>query len=207
LYQEDRMRFFVDSSTWIQFLSERDFSFGTRIHGNIAALAGGTPAHVIAHDSRTLELARFHQIPHTRVPDLPQPVDAAALYEASNFDAFNQGHRGRFERFGAFLARNRLPNVYEPGNSNPAYDERLSATPFPPAVRPLTSTEPEAARTARERMAALYELDGRARWLAAHPLPDADAAAKVEPVAPRFSTRIRRLARTVRTGSTGGSRG
>ena len=62
-----RSRFFTDVPTWLDFLRARDFSFGTRIHGNVFAILAGTPAYVIAHDSRTLELARYFDIPHRRI--------------------------------------------------------------------------------------------------------------------------------------------
>ena len=62
LIRSDRVRFFLDPKTWFDHLAQYDFSFGTRIHGNIAALLAGTPALLLAHDSRTLELAEYHEI-------------------------------------------------------------------------------------------------------------------------------------------------
>ena len=53
-----RARFYLDPRTWVGDLEGVDFSFGTRIHGNIAAIVAGRPGFVLAHDSRTLELAR-----------------------------------------------------------------------------------------------------------------------------------------------------
>ncbi|MFT4123683.1 MAG: polysaccharide pyruvyl transferase family protein [Microbacteriaceae bacterium] len=135
LYTEDRIRFFVDSRTWIDELRSRVFSFGTRIHGNIAALIAGTPAFVLVHDTRTQELAQFHEIPHRLVPELSTRVDAARLYEEADYTAFNAGHRARFENFVAFLDRNRVPHVFTPGNENPDYDELLEALPLPGPVR------------------------------------------------------------------------
>lgn len=64
LIAQNRVRFCLDPRTWMQYLSGFDFSVGTRIHGNITALLAGVPALVLAHDSRTLELARYHEIPH-----------------------------------------------------------------------------------------------------------------------------------------------
>ncbi len=57
LLQRGKVRFYIEPWPWIADLAEFDFSFGTRIHGNIAALIAGTPAFVLAPDSRTLELA------------------------------------------------------------------------------------------------------------------------------------------------------
>jgi Polysaccharide pyruvyl transferase len=135
LYEQDRIRFFIDSRTWIDHLKTQDFSFGTRIHGNIAALVARTPAVVLVHDTRTQELAEFHDIPHRFVPDLPKRVDAAQLYEEADFTAFNAGHNAKFENFQAFLKRNNIENVFEEGKANPDYDEELAALPLPGAVR------------------------------------------------------------------------
>ncbi len=64
LFAQDRVRFYVEPWPWIEDLRSVDFAFGSRIHGNIAAILAGTPAYVLAHDSRTLELARYFAIPH-----------------------------------------------------------------------------------------------------------------------------------------------
>ena len=71
LFQDRQVGLYVDPWPWIDALRTVDFSFGTRIHGNIAALLAGTPAVVLAHDSRTLELARYFEIPHRLIGDLP----------------------------------------------------------------------------------------------------------------------------------------
>ncbi len=69
LYQSDRIRLFLDTWTWYDFLATQDFAYGTRFHGNVAALLGRTPALLLAHDSRTLELAEYHRMPYTLMPE------------------------------------------------------------------------------------------------------------------------------------------
>ncbi|HZJ48366.1 MAG TPA: polysaccharide pyruvyl transferase family protein [Acidimicrobiia bacterium] len=137
LYREDRMRFFVDPWTWFQYLSEFDFSFGTRIHGNISSLLAGTPAVVLAHDSRTLELARYHRIPHRLISELPADVDPADLYAEADFTEFNDGQRARFEAFADFLHRNDLEHSFGDPETTAAFDTRVAEVEFPGPVRPL----------------------------------------------------------------------
>ncbi|NLU78090.1 polysaccharide pyruvyl transferase family protein [Micromonospora sp. HNM0581] len=168
LYREDRIRFFVDTWTWMRYLAERDFSFGTRIHGNIAALAAGTPAYVLAHDSRTLELARYHEIPHSLLPDLTPEVDAAGLYAQADYSAFNAGQAQRWDRFASFLERNGIEHIFQPGKANPDYDKRLDAVGLPPAVTTLMTTEPEARARITARVAELYSLGGLRALRRAH---------------------------------------
>lgn len=160
LYQTNRMRYFVDSITWIRYLSGKDFSFGTRIHGNIAAILARTPAVVLAHDSRTLELARFHKIPHRLLTDVDETVDAAELHDWADYTAFNAEHAGNVENFGRFMTKNGIEHIHEPGKANPAYDEKLASIELPPPVETLTSDNPEARRAAIERVRLLRDLAG-----------------------------------------------
>ena len=150
-YEQDRMRFFVDSRSWIDALAKLDFSFGTRIHGNIAALVARTPAVVLVHDTRTQELAEYHEIPHRLVPDLPKRVDAADLYDEADFTAFNAGHNGRFETFTKFLDKNNIEHVFQEGKANPEYDARLAALELPGPVRRIPADQ--------------QELAGRMQWM------------------------------------------
>lgn len=154
LYREDKVRFFIDAATWIRYLADFDFSFGTRFHGNVAALLAGTPAHVIAHDSRTLELARYFEMPYTKATALTGATDAAQLLEGSDFARLVGGHRERFERFVSFLERHGLEHVHTDPPGRRIFDERLAGLRLPPPVAPLAS-------------AASAELASRMRWLKA----------------------------------------
>ncbi|WP_327717062.1 polysaccharide pyruvyl transferase family protein [Streptomyces sp. NBC_00490] len=136
MYQEDKVRVYVDPITWIDDLRDFDFSFGSRIHGNIAALLAGTPATVLVGDSRTLELCRYFDIPHVRIDKVPADLDAARLYEEADFGKLVSGHHERFERFTAFLDRNGLQNTFTHGDGGAAFEKRMSKLSFPAGVRP-----------------------------------------------------------------------
>ncbi|MFD7457672.1 MULTISPECIES: polysaccharide pyruvyl transferase family protein [unclassified Streptomyces] len=142
MYREDKVRVYIDPVTWIDDLREFDFSFGSRIHGNIAALLAGTPATVLCADSRTLELCRYFDIPHRRIDKLPEDLDPATLYEEADFGPLMAGHQERFERFTAFLTRNGLRNTFTHGDGGAAYDKRLAELSFPPGVRPWIDSDP-----------------------------------------------------------------
>lgn len=148
LIRQGRTRFFLDPQTWIDHLTGYDFSFGTRIHGNIAALLAGTPALLLAHDARTLELAEYHEIPHRLITDIDATSDPVALYAETSWEQLTRGHQARWDRFSAFLAEHQLAHVHTAGQDPTAFDRELDALDFPPPVEPL----PEAA------LDALYEL-------------------------------------------------
>lgn len=152
----------VNATTWLRELAGYDFSFGTRIHGNIAALLAGTPAYVLAHDSRTLELARYHQIPHLVVRALGDPTlaDAAVLAADADYGPTVSGHAERFARYVGYLDRHGLDHIFKPGESGAAFDEAIAAVDFTPVVRagvPVRRPTPRRAapkRSLRERIAA-----------------------------------------------------
>ena len=152
LFVEDKVRMFVDPWPWMEYLSGFDFAFGTRIHGTITALISGTPGYLLAHDSRTLELARYFDIPHRLMRDVPADIDAAQLYEEADYTALNEGHKERFARITAFLAKHDLGLSFADGDSATRFDEQVRQTVYPQAVRPAS------AYTAEELLA-------RMRWL------------------------------------------
>lgn len=153
LVQDGRVRFFLDPTTWMDFLAGCEFAFGTRIHGTIAALAAGTPAFLLSHDPRTLELAEYHRIPHRRIIGSGS-VLAADLAQEADFAEFNAFRRESFDRYRAFLDRNSVQSVFAPGMENADYADLLASTAYPEAVVPFTAES-----------AADDQLLSRVRWL------------------------------------------
>ncbi|WP_336112626.1 polysaccharide pyruvyl transferase family protein [Streptomyces sp. PTD9-10] len=144
MYREDKVRVYVDPVTWIDELRPFDFSFGSRIHGNIAALLAGTPATVLCGDSRTLELCRYFEIPHQRLDKVvkdPEAADPARLYEQADLGGLVGNHRERFERFVGFLDRNGLQNTFTHGDGGAAFEKKMDSLSFPPGVRPWNDTD------------------------------------------------------------------
>jgi hypothetical protein len=124
----------LDPATWIDELRGYDFAYGTRIHGNVAALLAGTPSVVLTHDSRTLELCRYFDIPHRPLTELGADTDPRELYEDADFSAMLKGHGERFERIIAFLDRNGLENTYTHGDGGAAFDARLAGLDLPASM-------------------------------------------------------------------------
>ncbi|MEU4653422.1 polysaccharide pyruvyl transferase family protein [Streptomyces sp. NPDC023723] len=134
LLQENKVRMPLDPATWIKELGGYDFAYGTRIHGNVAALLAGTPSVVLTHDSRTLELCRYFDIPHRQLAGLPADTDPRDLYESADFSAMRKGHGERFERIVAFLDRNGLENTYTHGDGGAAFDARMAELELPASM-------------------------------------------------------------------------
>lgn len=133
--RDGKTRFWVDPWPWMDFLKTQDFAFGTRIHGNIAALLAGTPSYVFAHDTRTLELARYFGIPSRVMSDVPATVDAAQLYEEADFTELHAGHAERFARFIAYIEGHGLRHIFMDGEDPTAFDRKIDSIEFPPSVK------------------------------------------------------------------------
>ena len=135
LIRDDKTRLFLDPWPWLEYMRSFEFSFGNRIHGNIVALLAGTPSYVLAHDTRTLELARYFQIPHRETPGLAADTDAAALYEEADYGPMLSGHAERFRTFIDYMERHGLHHIFEPGEDLTKFDRQIAEVDYPPAVR------------------------------------------------------------------------
>lgn len=125
LYREGRLQFYPTAWGWISSLGRMQFAFGNRLHGNIAAILGGTPAHLLAHDSRTLELAQYHAIPHSNFHERTAPPTAAELWEQTDYTAFNEAYPARFATYLDFLHRNGLDTAYDGRNRLSRFDRAI----------------------------------------------------------------------------------
>ena len=88
-------RVFTSTPDWISEMEGLDFSIGTRLHGNMAAIAAGRPAVLISHDGRTGELAKTMHLPHLSIKDLtsaatPQAALSKVAFDPAAFDNWRQ---------------------------------------------------------------------------------------------------------------------
>ena len=130
----NKARFFIDPTTWVKYLSDFKFSFGTRIHGNITSLLSGIPAVVLAHDSRTRELAEYFEIPYKKIDGL-EKFDANLLYKEASYEKLNNGHEERYNTFINFLKENGLDNIFSSDDEDKnLFDKKIDKINLPPAI-------------------------------------------------------------------------
>ena len=91
-----RGRFYTSAPEWMKEMAELKLMIGTRLHGNMAAIAAGTPGVVIAHDSRTGELADTMHLPS---------IDMEAVMAASSIGEMLPQIRFDGAAFDAWRAR------------------------------------------------------------------------------------------------------
>ncbi|MGN0184938.1 MAG: polysaccharide pyruvyl transferase family protein [Aristaeellaceae bacterium] len=140
LYRTGGMAGFVSARSWIDFLAEHaDFAFGSRIHGNLAALLAGVPSLLISCDLRTRELARYHGLPFVDGEALRGDEDIRELYAAADFSEPGRRHPENFRRFVAFLEANGIDSIYSDGApawGDAPFDRALKELPESPVLRP-----------------------------------------------------------------------
>jgi len=138
---ENKAVFHQHAPTWIDSMATRAFTVGHRIHGNIASLLAGTPAHVIVHDSRTRELCEYFEIPHTDVRAHTADLTPRRLFESSDYGPLVANHGERLARFARFLERHGLRHVLDLPAGEAPYDRLVADLPRRPGlvVRPRSS--------------------------------------------------------------------
>jgi len=160
VFAPGRTVFPLSIPAWQEELRRQSFGFGTRIHGTIVSLISGTPAVLLAHDSRTLELARYHAIPFVRLDERdPDSISAPDLYAEADWSALVDGHRARWDTYASFLDRHGLKHGFGPDGGHERFDAAVAAVAadpgYPPVVRSDAGPPPllrRAARAVRRRL-------------------------------------------------------
>ncbi len=86
-YMQDRGRVYWSVESWMAGVKPFDVCFGTRLHGNMAALAADVPGVVITHDARTSELVDMMCLPYLDAKHIVEGATLASLLENVQFDA------------------------------------------------------------------------------------------------------------------------
>lgn len=110
-YLDYNGRTFVDLDQWSAYLRTKDRVLGTRLHGAIISLNSGTPAILLAHDSRTSEMIDFAGIPTVDLEifggDFSLPK-VKAVFENINMDDYTSRRDANRIIYKQFLSANGL---------------------------------------------------------------------------------------------------
>jgi Polysaccharide pyruvyl transferase len=105
---ESAMRVYWTVPEWTEAMKQYPFVLGTRFHGTMAALHGGTPAVCICHDSRTTEMCEFLGIPHVALGSISK-LDIEMVRQKADFPSFMKRYGALHIQYKAFLKANNLP--------------------------------------------------------------------------------------------------
>lgn len=134
---------FSDVSSWINKLKHFDFTVGTRIHGNIFSLHAGVPSFLIAHDTRTLELAEYLKIPFRRSSEVDDSTTLEELYLEADYSEMHSSQVNRFERYQSFLSRNGIKTIWEEEGAEEKFEAKLRSVPASDPILSLQFVNPE----------------------------------------------------------------
>ncbi len=108
-YLNERMRIFFDVPAWRSWIGTMSASVGTRFHGNIGSLLGGTPALFLAHDHRTRELCDLLQVPHVLLEREFSGDELAERMISCDYGPFLRRFAELTQEWRSFLTANGIP--------------------------------------------------------------------------------------------------
>ncbi|MFJ8263045.1 polysaccharide pyruvyl transferase family protein [Rummeliibacillus sp. NPDC094406] len=159
VYVNNRVRYFLNVPTWLDFLRQADFSFGARLHGNITATIAGTPSLLIPKDGRMRELTEYHHLTHVWAKDIDENTNILDLIEKVDFHQVSKYQGANFDRYIDFLNLNNIDHIYKDGNQ-PArvpFDDALAKIDLQPPLEPITSCNIQEAIKRFETLTTLEE--------------------------------------------------
>lgn len=106
---ENRMFYSDVVAEYERLVRGLDLVLGYRLHGNLMALANGTPSIYFTYDSRTVEFADTFQIPSIDV-FAGQEFRLEEHWDQSRFDKFNAAYARVYGQMRDFLDENRVDN-------------------------------------------------------------------------------------------------
>ena len=109
-------RYFFSVDDWIAALKQNDFSFGSKFHGNVAAILAGTPALLLGFDSRTIGFADYHKIPSMKLWDFDPEKPIEYYYELADYTEFNKNYAKTYDNFVDFCRKNDVALRIDTGN-------------------------------------------------------------------------------------------
>ncbi|VXC66146.1 polysaccharide pyruvyl transferase family protein [Massilia sp. 9I] len=99
---------FETGDDYYRFSATCDLNIGTRLHGNITALAMGRPAIFVTYDTRTAELAELFSIPTLSEDLIGEDFAVEDFLNKVSFASFNRKFRHRYNAFVRFLDDNKV---------------------------------------------------------------------------------------------------
>ena len=76
---------FREPATWLNHMRRYCFSYGTRLHGNMAAIIAGARAVWVVHDMRLKEVCEYFRLPWVELKDVRAGMNVEALYDRADF--------------------------------------------------------------------------------------------------------------------------
>ena len=109
-------KWFFKLDEWLNYMGDIDFAFGTRFHGNMAAIVMGVPALNLVFDTRTKELVEYLNLPYLDFAEINPATTISNLFDAADFDLFNRSYPIKYTTYRDFLISNGLQTKLPPAS-------------------------------------------------------------------------------------------
>ena len=113
-YLKEQSRIFFRLNDWNQYYKQENikFAYGSRFHGNMAAIRNGVPALWIVHDSRTAELVETLHLPHIAIEKFGEIKDAEEMLEYCDYSDMYKNYRKLCNNYVDFLEENHISHRF-----------------------------------------------------------------------------------------------
>ncbi len=113
LYRQDRVRFFFDVTSWINYMKGFDLAVGSRFHGSVAAILAGNPHVILPFNARTRELSEYHHLTSLKPGEIKSGTSVLDYLDKLDFGSFYSHQEENLKRYVQFLKENGLENIFE----------------------------------------------------------------------------------------------
>jgi hypothetical protein len=101
---------FRQPEAWLDHMRRYCFSYGTRLHGNMAALIAGTRVLWIVHDMRTKEICDHFCLPWVELKEVQGGTDLETLFDRADYSRCSQIYPDRYRVLFEYVERAGLPH-------------------------------------------------------------------------------------------------
>ncbi|MBR0156168.1 MAG: polysaccharide pyruvyl transferase family protein [Clostridia bacterium] len=113
LYKEDRVRFFFDVPSWINFMKPFDIMIGNRFHGTVAGVLAGIPSVMLPFNGRTRELVEYHDLTCLHPKDIRPGTSILDYVDKLDFHSFEKKQPANLKHYIDFLDKNGLEHIFK----------------------------------------------------------------------------------------------
>lgn len=126
---------FFDMERWLQQIANYDLVYGSRFHGNMAAIQAGVPALNMPFDTRTRELCEYLNLPTLQLKQFCKDVTPQQLRDLADFDLFCRTYPVKQRAYANFLERNGLIHCLQLGDLVQSRSRDLDAGALAGSIR------------------------------------------------------------------------
>ena len=112
LFKKNKVRYFFDVISWINFMRDFDLFVGNRFHGTVAAVLAGVPHVMVPFNARTRELTEYHQLTCLKPDEIKEGTSVLDYIDRLDFQSFDKHQEENLMHYIRFLEENGLDNIF-----------------------------------------------------------------------------------------------